>query len=275
MTRSAAPTLILPPRINDDTRAVGDAARAAGWRTVAAPDYRVSPDLADKNAPVMVYGDPLFCDLVALAFDLALLEPPTDWLPGLPEPWRKRRVSLTILAEARSVPEARFIKPAADKSFPTRVYANAMELAAVAGDLPDDLPVLISGRVTWDAEYCVFALAGKVVTVSPYFRGGTLVYNETNGAWDAPPDELAAATAFADAVLTATGDTLPPGVCLDVRTIAGRGFAVVEANPAWARGLYGCAPPDALAVIAASVRPRAVLTPDEARFARAAVAVEG
>ncbi|MBC8142126.1 MAG: ATP-grasp domain-containing protein [Armatimonadetes bacterium] len=269
-----APTLLLPPRINDDTRAIESAARDAGYTVVAAPGYRLPLGLVEKNVPVIVYGDPMFGDLAALSLDLALLEPPDYWLPRLEEKWRKRHVSLSTLAGARSVPETAFIKPAADKSFPARVYESAAQLAAVAGDVPDDLPVLVSKPVTWDAEYRVFALAGKVVAASPYYRRGKLVYIETSRKWDAPPGELAEATEFAAEVLAATGDTLPSGVVLDVGLIAGQGWAVVEANPAWASGLYGCAPPYALTVVAASVRARADLTPEETPFARAGIAVE-
>ncbi len=153
------------------------------------------------------------------------------------------------------------------------MYADSAALLAVTPELPDDLPVLLSEPVTWEVEYRIFALDGKPVTISPYFRNGELVYEQLRG-WFAPPEEQADAVAFATDVLNHTASGLPPGIVLDVGSVAERGFAVVEANPAWASGLYGCDPAGALAVVAASVRDRAALREDNRRFARPAIIIE-
>ncbi|MBC7804873.1 MAG: ATP-grasp domain-containing protein [Akkermansiaceae bacterium] len=267
------PTLLLPPRMNEDTRRLNSAAWVReGWAVVHAQSWRLPPDIRYRP-PIVVYGDPLFVDLAASALHLAMLEPPTDWLPNLPFDLRKRNIVLTTLAGARTVSEPTFIKPAEDKSFPAGVYADSVALLAVTPGLPDDWPVLLSEPVTWEVEYRVFALDGKPMTISPYFRDGKLVYEQLRG-WLAPPEEQAEALAFATGVLNDTSTTLPSGAVLDVGIIAGRGFAVVEANPAWASGLYGCDPADALAVVAASVCPRSDLAPSQVRFARPAVVVE-
>ncbi len=105
------PTLLLPPRLNADTRSLDHAALSAGWEVVHAPSWRL-PENVRYSPPVAVYGDPLFADLAASALNLALLEPPTDWLPSLPSDLRKRNVTLTTLARARTVSEPSFIKPA-------------------------------------------------------------------------------------------------------------------------------------------------------------------
>jgi hypothetical protein len=234
------------------------------------------------DPPLAVYGDPLFADLAASALGLALLEPPKGWLPSLPYELRKRNVELTILVEARSISSPTFVKPAEDKSFPATVYADSAALLAVTPDLPDDLPVLLSEPATWEVEYRIFALDGQPVAISPYFRHGQLVYDvlsQNPGAplherWPAPPEERDAALAFATDVIIHTANGLPSGIVLDVGIIAGRGFAVVEANPAWASGLYGCDPTEALRVVAASVCPRIGMCETQARFARPAVIIE-
>lgn len=267
------PTLLLPPRVNEDVGRVHSAAIRAGWEVVAAPSWRLPSDFVCQP-PVAVYGDPLFADLAASALDLALLEPPDGWLPGLPLAFRKRSVTLTTLAEVGDIVAPTFIKPAADKSFSAAVYTDLTALLAVTADLPSDLPLLLSDQVIWEVEYRVFVLNGVPAAVSPYFRGGELVNSGTNGTWDAPPREQAGALAFATDVLADAGSSLPPGVVLDVGIIGGRGFAVVEANPAWASGLYGCNPGDVLTVIAASVCSRGGLSESLERFTRPAVTLE-
>lgn len=267
------PTLLLPPRLNEDTKRLDHTANKAGWEVVHAPGWRLPSDTS-YNRPIAVYGDPLFADLAASALHLTLLEPPTNWLPDLPYELRKRNVMLTTLAEAQNVSEPTFIKPAEDKSFPAAVYVHSEALLAVTPELPDDLPVLLSELVNWEVEYRIFVLQGKPVAMSPYFRNGELVFNVESGSWDAPAEEKAAALAFATYVLNNTANCLPAGIVLDVGIIAGRGFAVVEANPAWASGLYGCDPVEALTVVAASVCERTGIRETDARFARPAVVIE-
>ncbi|MBC8136388.1 MAG: ATP-grasp domain-containing protein [Fibrella sp.] len=267
------PTLLLPPRLNEDTERLNYAAVRSGWEVIYAPSWRLPSDMRYR-APIAVYGDPLFADLAASALNLALFESPAGWLPELSYDLRKRNVVLTTLTEARTVSVPTFIKPAEDKSFPAAVYADPVALLAVTPGLPDDFPVLLSEPVIWEVEYRIFALNGEPKAMSPYFRHGELVYNPQSRKWDAPPEEQSDALAFAADVLIHTANMLPSGIVLDVGILAGRGFAVVEANPAWASGLYGCDPESALAVIAASVGSRADLSETESRFTRPAVVIE-
>jgi hypothetical protein len=53
------------------------------------------------------------------------MEPPLDWLPRLPEHFRKRTVRAMTLAQAREMTERSFIKPTDEKVFPARVFATA------------------------------------------------------------------------------------------------------------------------------------------------------
>ena len=209
---------------------------------------------------------------MASALDLALLEPPLDRLPLLPTALRRRHVALKTLDVTRTFPAPTFVKPGNDKSFPATVYADAEALFRVTSDLSDAMPVLVSEPVIWESEYRVFAKDGEPTAISPYFRNGKLALDVGDGQWLAPPDELADALTFATLVLREAGHDLPAGVVLDVGIITGRGFAVVEANPAWASGLYGCEPIDALDVIAASVYPTGEKGAGES--ARAAITIE-
>ena len=96
---------------------------------------------------VVLYGEPLFADVVAPSLGIALLQAPFDWLPGLPEHYRRRQVTFTTLAAAREYPQPAFIKPADDKCFPAAVYDSADRLPA-PGPVPEWTPVLIAEPVS-------------------------------------------------------------------------------------------------------------------------------
>lgn len=155
------PILILPPRMTPDTEAVFVAAQAAGWEALRLDSWRVSAGLNGRD--VVLYGEPLFADVVAPSLGVALLHAPFDWLSGLPERYRRREVMFTTLANAREYPLPAFIKPADDKCFAARVYVSGVELPDAAL-FPDETPVLISQIVTWQVEYRCFVAERAVVT---------------------------------------------------------------------------------------------------------------
>ena len=90
------PTLVVPPRVTPDTEAMLAAARAAGWDAVCLTSWRVPAGLSQRD-PVL-YGEPLFADVVAGALGVALIQAPFDWLPSLPERYLQRAVAFTSLA---------------------------------------------------------------------------------------------------------------------------------------------------------------------------------
>ncbi len=252
------PTLVLPPRMTPDTIAVADAAERAGWQVERLPSWRVPPGLADRD-PVL-YGEPLFADVVAGPLQLALLQPPADWLPALPPAYLRRQVAASTLGAARRHPGRAFIKPAEEKCFTARVYDSGAELPTTQG-LPEDTPVLISDTVDWQVEYRFFVLDRRLLTGSPYWRSGALAVGE-DGTWRAPDQERAEAEQFAIRFVSDTGVALPPAVVVDVGILAGSGWAVVEANAAWGSGIYGCDPARVLTALRASCLPRTSITPD-------------
>lgn len=264
------PTLIVPPRQTPDTEAMLQAARRAGWAARRLADWRAPLGLAAAD-PVL-YGEPLFADVVAGALGVALLQPTPGWLPALPAGYRRRAVRLTTLGQARRAGGPAFFKPADDKCFPAGVYPDGGALPA-PGLLPDDTPVLISEPVAWAVEYRCFVAERRVRTASPYWRAGALA-QAADGSWPAPPEERAQALAFAAQLLAAPAAAMPPACVLDVGLIAGRGWAVVEANSAWGAGIYGCDPAEVLPVLRRAVRPGRALSPEDRPWARELPEVE-
>jgi hypothetical protein len=211
------------------------------------------PDISPEEA--VVYGEPLFAHHVAQTLGLELQEPPVDWLPRLPLRWRGREVRLVTLAEARKIPTRTFIKPAEAKCFEARVYSSGTELPPV-GPLPEDLPVLIQGVVTWAREFRCFVLDRKMVTLSPYWKDGQPARSE-DGIWTGTAAELDEARLFCEKVLRDETVNFPKAVAVDVGVIEGFGWAVIECNAAFGSGIYGCDPGAVLRVLRGACAPRA------------------
>jgi hypothetical protein len=85
------PTLILTPRFTDDAQALWRAANRLGWEVERLTSWRAPEGLRNVTDPVL-YLEGLFGPALAEQFGLRLLEPPDDWLPRLPEEYRKRWV---------------------------------------------------------------------------------------------------------------------------------------------------------------------------------------
>jgi hypothetical protein len=235
------PTLILTPRFTEDAQALWRAAGRLGWDVQRLASWRVPEEMRSAAEPVL-YLEVLFGPTLAEQFGLRLSEPAIDWLPRLPEEYRKRQVRLTTLGQARSITEAAFIKPPNDKSFPAGVYTGA----GLPQGYDEDSPVLVAEVVTWEKEFRCFVLDRRVRALSVYLRAGRL---QREFDFAQSESEAAEARSFAEAVLADERVDLPRAAVLDVGVIAGRGWAVVEQNSAWGAGIYGCDPEQVLEVL--------------------------
>lgn len=205
------------------------------------PSWRVPPEVRAVPDPVL-YLEALFGPTLAEQFGLRLLEPAIDWLPRLPEEYRKRRIDLTTLGQARRLTDPAFVKPPNDKSFPAGVYSGA-ELPA---EYDDDTPVLVAEVVAWEKEFRCFVLDREVRTLSVYLRDGQL---QRDRDFTQTKAEEAEVRGFVETVLADARVDLPRTAVLDVGVIAARGWAVVEQNAAWGSGIYGCDPEQVLDVL--------------------------
>lgn len=235
------PTLILTPRFTEDAQALWRAANRLGWDVQRLRSWQVPDELRSIADPVL-YLEGLFGQTLAAEFGLRLLEPPLDWLPNLPEEFRKRRVSLSTLGACRGMVEPAFIKPPNDKSFPARVYTGA-ELPI---EYDRDTPILVADVVAWEKEFRCFILDRQIRTISVYLRNGEL---QRERDFAASETELAEVESFVDLLLADTRIDLPRTAVLDVGVIHDRGWAVVEQNAAWGSGIYGCDPVRVLEVL--------------------------
>lgn len=252
------PTLVLTPRYTEDAQALWRAAGCLGWDVERLLSWRVPEELRSVPEPVL-YLEALLGPTLAEQFGLQLLEPGIDWLPLLPQEYRKRWVYRTTLGAARGLVEPAFVKPPNDKSFPARVYTG-VELPC---EYDDDTPVLVAEVVEWQKEFRCFVLDRQPRTLSVYLRGGK---PQRENDFVASESEEAEARQFVQTVLSDLRVDLPRATVLDVGVIAGRGWAVVEQNAAWGSGIYGCDPEQVLQVIRfAAVPAESVATAERPR----------
>lgn len=234
------PTLILTPRMTEDSIALWRAAGRLGWGVERMTRFR-PPDNFQVDNPVL-YVEALTAPLFAAALGLSLIEPPLDWLPRLPFEYRSRDICLMTLAEARRLQEARFIKPPNDKSFRAGIYLGR----ELPPEFPQDMHVLVSSVVSWSLEFRCFILDRKVHTFSIYLRDGELQRDAEFAHSDQEEAEL---LQFMSSVLDDERVSLPRATVVDAGIIAGQGWAVVEQNGAWGSGIYGCDPEKVLEVL--------------------------
>jgi hypothetical protein len=156
--------------------------------------------------------------------------------------YKRRKISLTTLGQARRNDHDAFVKPPNDKSFPAGVYRGA----ELPEEYPEDMPVLVSEVVTWEKEFRCFILDRELRTYSLYSRFGEL---QRDMEFASNQDEDLAVESFVSALLADERVDLPRATVVDVGYITGLGWACVEQNAAWGAGIYGCSPTAVLQVI--------------------------
>ncbi|MDN3576152.1 ATP-grasp domain-containing protein [Chitinimonas viridis] len=235
------PTLILTPRYTEDAQALWRAANQLGWHVERLSSWRIPETYLSLFEPVL-YLEALFGPTLAEQMGVTLLNPPEDWLVGLPDRYRKRQITVTSLGVARDRTEPAFIKPPNDKSFVAKVYTGA----DLPSDLPGEMSVLVSEVVTWESEFRCFVLNRQLHTYSIYARLGEL---QDELGYQTTTEEQLALEHFMAELLLDMSVPLPEAIVVDVGYIQGRGWACIELNAAWGAGIYGCDPVRALAVI--------------------------
>lgn len=249
--------LITQPRVgtsHNEILALQTAAREMGWGVISAPSgWRLDEEVTVAGVQGVPYGSQTFCEVIAQQMNWKLFQHRFDWLAKLSKDWTKRQVDFMPLSDAKKITERKFIKPADDKCFEAKVYEpgtfNPHE------SIPDDYPCLVSEIVEFTMEYRCFVGKGESshypFTWSNYLFHGQI--NEPHLHRMIPAD-LEHIDDFMNWVLwdCFKKEMSGPAV-IDVGVIPGKGWAVIETNQAWASGLYGCDPMEALKVMEQSV----------------------
>lgn len=220
---AAMTTLILSPRFSSDSSDL--------WRAVNSrsdwDSYRAINHIAPENVDdCCVYGELLFCDIMADRCGLGLLDPADSWLSQLPQRLTKRKIEYWEAKHLFRIYEKKFIKPANDKVFQCAVYQKGTDVPL--RHISDYCPCLVSEVVDFDIEVRFWILNGQPVTWDYYRLIGDI--SEESARADAHE--------FCLEVLKEEAHNLPSACTLDIGHISDRGWAVVEANQAYSSGIY-------------------------------------
>lgn len=229
---------IISPRHTSDAIKLLTASHALGYHAVRPLNWRIEEEIKEKilNEEVFVYGETLFCAVVAEQIQISLIEPVVDLLTTLPQKYLKRKVECITLAEAKNLCGELFIKPADDKCFAAKVYYQGQDIE-VSELVSLQTPVIVSEPVKWLGEFRFFIKERKILSHSIYSFEGNLCEDSLKHK-----DDERLALKLAEEIVSDPGVLLPPAVCMDVGVIYGRGAAVVEFNSCTSSGIYSCNP---------------------------------
>ena len=213
--------LVIPEKEDLERNAV-----AAVWEEYGGDVMRVSRFWDPPQLPigkVRLYGNHLFCLILAEKLGLKLLSPADDLLMKFSPKWLKRTIRKSSIIEAAGFVYPCFIKSLVPKLFTARRYDSYSELLGECIMLAGDTLLIYSDLVTFKAEARAFILNGQIVSLSLY-----------EGEAD-----LKEAMIFLQAFIMENLPLLPVTCVLDLGDIVDAGWAILEANPVWGAGLNG------------------------------------
>lgn len=227
--------LLIPSTPDPERDAVARVWEAAGGKALRVGRFW-EPEPALRGKCACVYGNLIFCQVVAELLGLDLLSPPDDLLLKLPPELLGRSVARGRLDQISDLTYPCFVKSLVPKLFTSGVVASQERLAEITLGMEPDTDILVSEPVTFQAEARAFICDKKVLDLALY-------------AGRAP--NLDGAIEVAEAV--ARIDGTPHGFVVDLGLLES-GWVVVEVNPAWGAGLNGCDAAKVVLAIAAATR---------------------
>lgn len=198
--------------------------------------WEPTPGLSNKS--VCLYGNDIFCQVLAEQLELELVSPRDDLLVTLSDKLLGRNLSLSYLSLIGELGFPCFVKPLQPKLFAAGIFDSREDLADKTRGLEPGTGLIVSEVVEFQAEARAFIYDRKVLDCALYSGKGALE----------PALELAAEVAQLE-------DT-PFGFVVDLGLFPNGRWVVVEFNPAWGAGLNGCDADRVLSAIATATRAR-------------------
>lgn len=267
------PSLVLTPRLTSDSLHLERAALSLGWAVHRARHYQVPRDMEDP----VVYGELVFCDVMAGMLGLGLLEPSDTWLSDLPPKYLLRTVRAMRHADLGSVEARHFIKPANDKVFDAGIFERGSHVPY--RHLDPETPVLVSDVVDFESEIRCYILDRKMLTAGIY--AGKNADSICNDGLSTAREKVIyeSGCAWIEDFLGDLDVDMPSAVVVDIGFIEGEGWAIVEANQGYCSGIYmggyatamaspGTDPKEALRVIERAGGLRSKVQPADEKWLR-------
>jgi hypothetical protein len=231
---------IITPNCKGDPQVLADAAEILGWQSYIAPaGWRLPQSMIGQLGAGAVYGERIFCEVVAQQMKWKLSSNSLDWAAKLPKEYLHRDISFTKLGDMRSEKNRKFIKPADGKSFAAKVYESGLDLPK--SYVFNDVPVIVSDVMNFTSEYRCFVKNRRVVSVCCYW------YPEKSEINNKEHYNRNSETVikFVNSMLENKDIECANGIVIDV----GRyekpfqrewPFVIMKSSPAYCSDVYGC-----------------------------------
>lgn len=228
-------TLLIPEKAGTECAAIMTAWLAEGGRVIPIGHF-----WEPLHIPLgaRVYGDHVFCHVLAQTLGLQLISPADDLLLNIDPLFLKRKIQRSTLDHMRRIAFPCFAKPLIPKIFRGRVFESPFELEEECRQLPSQTGIIYSEIVKFNCKVRAFIFRGRVMTMAVYGGEGN------------PED----AKVFLHSFIQVHNGLLPVSYVTDVGYIEGRGWAVIEFSPAWGTELNGCDAKEAVFCIAEASR---------------------
>lgn len=226
--------LLIPLKADEEREALARVWESAGGR-VERVGRIWEPDPSFKAQCLCVYGNAIFCGVLADALGLELVGPPDDWLAHLPADLLGRGVTLKRLDQANSLTYPCFVRSLPAHQFTSGIVTSLQGLTQLTSGLEAETGLLVSEVVKVEAEARAFLYDRKVLDIS-LFRGS---------------GDLEAAAEVAAKV--ANLENSPFGFAIDLGRV-GDTWVVLKLSPAWSARLRGCDPAKVFLSVAAATR---------------------
>lgn len=214
-------------------------ALAQVWQKAGGQVQRVrriwAPDPSWTQHRLCLYGNEIFCRVLAEAFGLQLLGPADDLLADLPAGWLGRRVVVVHPDDVEALNYPCHVRSLPAKLFTSGVVRRAERLRELTAGLEAGTRILASEVMSWEAEARFFFYDRRVLDGAVY-KGHA---------------EVREAMGLAEQVAGLEG--APFGFVADLGRFQRR-WSVISLRPSWSARLRGCNPDKVILAIAAGTR---------------------
>jgi hypothetical protein len=241
---------IITPNVNnnDETLYLAKTAQAIGYEVISPAGWKLPESIL--NRPGMVYGEKLFCEVIANQMNWSLEHNSPDWITSLPKHFVNREIYYTTLAEARKEKAKKYFKLTDMKHFPAGVRNFGRELPS--NELFNSDGMLVSDEMKFTSEYKCVIKDNKAITACCYSKLQEFNLKVNYGF----NHDLI--IKFINCLLKDKSIQCVSGSVINVGKYDKDKFAIIDSEPPYSSKIYGCEPIAMLAAIKASVANDAV-----------------
>lgn len=216
--------LLIPSKADTETQQVADAWAKQGGKFQRLDRYWVK-DISLENKPLAVYGNQVFCLVLAQIYNLQLISSDDSQIASVATKWTKRDIRLTRIRQITREIFPRFIKPVTPKLFVSGTFNRHEDFLSATHDINVNEMVLSSSVIDdIEAEARAYVLEGKIMDIA-FYEGQA---------------NMDAGTKFLHSFLADPANNIPSPVVIDIAYSRKAGWFIIEFNSCWGAGLNNC-----------------------------------